>query len=174
MFDRDQFVAHCQAASAGDRASRNVHEVVKSAVANPRAIIRAVGEPARGALDVWYKSPELTVLNVVWPPGMIIMPHNHTMWAVMGVYDGREDNILWQRPASGTIEAAGAKTLSAAETVAFGPDVIHSVVNPLDRRTSAIHVYGGDFFAAHRSEWDPESLQEHPYDMEKARRMFER
>ena len=40
--------------------------------------------------------------------------------------------------------------------------------------TGAIHVYGGDFFAIERSEWDPDSLQEGPYDTEKARRMFAR
>ena len=56
----------------------------------------------------------------------------------------------------------------------FGPDVIHSVVNPIPRVTGAIHVYGGDFFAAKRSEWDPESLCEKPYDVEKALRMFKR
>ena len=28
------------------------------------------------------------------------------------------------------------------------------------RLTGAIHIYGGDFFAAERSEWDPETLKE--------------
>ena len=54
------------------------------------------------------------------------------------------------------IEAAGAIALSTKDAQAFGPDVIHSVVNPIQRVTGAIHVYGGDFFAAKRSEWDPE------------------
>jgi hypothetical protein len=35
------------------------------------------------------------------------------------------------------------------------------------------HVYGGDFFAAHRSDWDPETLHEQPSDGESARRLFE-
>ena len=39
--------------------------------------------------------------------------------------------------------------------------------------TGAIHVYGGDFFAAERSEWDPETLREQPYDVEKTLRLFE-
>jgi predicted metal-dependent enzyme (double-stranded beta helix superfamily) len=47
------------------------------------------------------------------------------------------------------------------------------VTNPLPRLTGAIHVYGGDFFAVTRSEWDPESLRERPYDAEKAMRLFE-
>ena len=44
----------------------------------------------------------------------------------------------------------------------------------IGRVTGAIHVYGGDFFAAKRSEWDPESLQEKPYDVDKAMRLFKR
>jgi hypothetical protein len=35
-------------------------------------------------------------------------------------------------------------------------------------------LYGGDFFGAERSEWDPESLHEKAYDIKKAQRMFER
>jgi hypothetical protein len=41
--------------------------------------------------------------------------------------------------------------------------------------TGAIHVYGGDFFEAVpiRSEWDPETLVELPYNVEKNMRLFE-
>jgi predicted metal-dependent enzyme (double-stranded beta helix superfamily) len=177
MFDKDRLIADCRSALDGDRASRNVREVVGSAVADKAAVIRGLGEPKRGGIDVLHRSGDLTVLNVLWPAGMIIMPHNHRMWAVIGVYDGREDNILWRHlpdDADGRIEAAGARTLAAGETVVFGADVVHSVINPLGRITGAIHVYGGDFFAVDRNEWDPESLHEKPYDVEKARRMFDR
>jgi hypothetical protein len=37
----------------------------------------------------------------------------------------------------------------------------------------AIHVYTGDFFGAVRSEWDPETLLERSYDVEKNLRLFE-
>jgi hypothetical protein len=39
--------------------------------------------------------------------------------------------------------------------------------------TGAIHVYGGDFFGTERSEWDPETLLEQRYDVEKNMRLFE-
>jgi len=64
--------------------------------------------------------------------------------------------------------------LSTNYSLAFGPDLIHSVVNPSAKVTGAIHVYGGDFFAIERSEWDPDSLQERPFDVAKAQRMFAR
>jgi predicted metal-dependent enzyme (double-stranded beta helix superfamily) len=107
---------------------------------------------------------------------MTIMPHNHRMWAVIGVYTGCEDNIYWRRVDSdsgGKIEAAGAKALRARDCIALGKDLIHSVTNPIPRLTGAIHVYGGDFFAVERSEWDPETLYEGRYDVARAMRLFE-
>ena len=73
----------------------------------------------------------------------------------------------------GKIEAAGAKSLGERDAEPLGRDVIHIVTNPLSRLTGAIHVYGGDFFAVSRSEWDPENLLERRYDAAKAMRLFE-
>ena len=107
---------------------------------------------------------------------MTIYPHNHRMWAVIGIYSGREDNIWWRRlpgRADGAVEAAGAKALGTGDCATLGRNVIHSVTNPIPRLTGAIHVYGGDFFAAERSEWDPETLAEGRYDVARAMRLFE-
>ena len=44
--------------------------------------------------------------------------HNHNMWAVIGIYTGREDNIFWRKLKDGKhIEAAGAKSLMAGTAV---------------------------------------------------------
>jgi len=107
---------------------------------------------------------------------MTLMPHNHEMWAVIGVYSGREDNIFWRRlpdRSDGRIRAAGARELCVGDVAPLGKDIIHSVTNPIPRLTGAIHVYGGDFFETPRSEWDPESLLEGRYDVEKNMRLFE-
>jgi hypothetical protein len=74
---------------------------------------------------------------------------------------------------SGKVEAAGAQALCVGDAEPLGHNIIHSVTNPIPRLTGAIHVYGGDFFAAERSEWDPESLQEGRYDMAKNMKLFE-
>ena len=116
------------------------------------------------------------MLNVIWGPRMTIMPHNHLMWAVIGIYTGREANIFRRRltdEPGGRVEAAGAKSLGERDAEPLGRDIIHSVTNPLSRLTGAIHVYGGDFFAVSRSDWDPETLLERTYDMEKNLRLFE-
>jgi predicted metal-dependent enzyme (double-stranded beta helix superfamily) len=176
MFDLDQFVADCRAARAADGSSRTICEVVRRAVSDPTGLLRVLGEPDRARIGELYRSDELTILNVVWAPHMMIMPHDHHMWAVIGVYGGREDNIFWRRVPSADgaqIEAAGVRSLSAKEAQPLGHDIIHSVTNPTSKFTGAIHVYGGDFFAAHRSEWDPETLHEQPSDGERARQLFE-
>jgi predicted metal-dependent enzyme (double-stranded beta helix superfamily) len=102
---------------------------------------------------------------------MVLLPHNHEMWATIGIYTGREDNILW-RPAGPRVGAFGAASLSEKDVFDLPDDAIHSVVNPIPRLTGAIHVYGGDFFAAPRSEWDSDTLRERPFDIEAARRVF--
>jgi predicted metal-dependent enzyme (double-stranded beta helix superfamily) len=175
MFDLDQFITDCRSALAADRSHKLVREVVAHSVSEPDAIIKALGEPSRGELKPLYRSSDLTILNIAWAPYMTLMPHNHSMWAVIGIYTGREDNIFWRRlPGErGRLEAAGAKALGRGDAEPLGRDIIHSVTNPIPRLTAAIHVYGGDFFAAERSEWDPETLREQRWDPERAVRRFE-
>jgi predicted metal-dependent enzyme (double-stranded beta helix superfamily) len=176
LFDLEQFISDCVAARAEDASHKAVREVLARAVSSPSAVLEGVGPPTRAALNALYRSPELTILNVVWGPGMTLMPHNHRMWAVIGIYSGREDNIFWRRvrgDTTGRVEAAAAKALCEKDAEPLGRDIIHSVTNPLARLTAAIHVYGGDFFAVDRSEWDPETLQEQAYNVERVRRIFE-
>jgi hypothetical protein len=68
---------------------------------------------------------------------------------------------------SGKVEAAGAKAICEKDALPLGHDIIHSVTNPIPRLTGARHVYGGDFFARGRKEWDPETLREQDRDGEK-------
>jgi predicted metal-dependent enzyme (double-stranded beta helix superfamily) len=175
MFDLDRFIEECRGAVAADPSHKAVREVVARAVSDPVAVLAGLGEPAFAGVDKLYNGPDLTILNVIWGPKMTIMPHNHLMWAVIGVYTGREDNIFWRRlpgAEGGRIEAAGAKSLGERDAEPLGRDIIHSVTNPVSRLTGAIHVYGGDFFAVTRSEWDPETLSEGRYDLEKNMRLF--
>jgi len=173
MFDLDRFVADCRAAHTADRSHKHVREVVARAVSDPGAVLAALGEPKRGGVYKLHHSSDLTVLNVVWAPGMTIMPHNHQMWAVIGVYTGREDNIFWRRGEQGPLTAAGAKVLFAGDVASLPMEAIHSVTNPLQSFTGALHIYGGDFFQTPRSQWDPATLREERSDGDVIRAMFE-
>jgi len=123
VFDVDGFVAACRAAVAERESQPAVRDVVARAVADPAAVLKGLGEPGRAQLQTIHRSPDLTILNVIWAPRMTIMPHNHTMWAVIGIYTGREDNIFWRRVANapeGLVEAAGAKAISERDAVPLG------------------------------------------------------
>ena len=176
MFDAERFIEECRSALAEDNAGRAIRELLTRALERPAAVIEGLGEPHRAELQTLYRSDDLTILNLVWGPHITLLPHNHNMWAAIGIYTGREDNILWRRlrdDPEGRIEAAGAKAIGVGEVLPLGRDIIHSVTNPLGRLTGAIHIYGGEFFETPRSQWDPEHLREQRFDVDGARAIFE-
>lgn len=179
MFQKDRFIESCK--SAVREGQRAVRELVLEAVADPSAIVAELGEPAAAGVFPLYRGGDLTVINFIWAPYMTLLPHNHNMFAVIGIYSGREDNVFWRRIGDGAgnrtapgIEAAGAESMGPGQVTTLGRDIIHSVANPVAKLTSAIHVYGGDFFdpPQPRSQWDHETLVEQPWDMDHTRAVF--
>ena len=92
--DVERFVAECLEANTIDNAHQAVREVVERTISDPRKVLKGLGEPERAGVQKLYHSEELTIINLVWGPHMTLMPHNHEMWAVIGIYTGREDNIF--------------------------------------------------------------------------------
>lgn len=174
MFETEAFVAACRAALQQEAGARAVREVVARAVSDPAAMLRALGEPKRAGINVLFADGDITILNVIWGADMHVSPHDHRIWALIGVYTGREDNIFWRRRPDGHVEAAGARSLATGDAFPMGQDIIHSVLNPLSRLTGAIHIYGGDFLHAPRSSWDVETLTEGPYDTGGLHEAFEK
>jgi predicted metal-dependent enzyme (double-stranded beta helix superfamily) len=112
------------------------------------------------------------VLKVVWAPGMDIRPHDHNTWASIGIYTGGEDNTFFRRSDEGLTQSGGTE-LRPKDVCLLGDDTIHRVHNPTAQHTGAIHVYGGDFFGGARNEFDPETFEERPYDVENTQRVFD-
>lgn len=171
--DIQRFVEDCLAANHEKEAQAAVSEVLAKAVSAPNKVLAAVGEPVKAGLTVFLKSPELTIFAASWTPQMNLMPHNHLMWASIGIYTGREDNIFWKKTSDG-IKAYRAEALFRKDTALLPDDALHSVTNPLLRFTGGIHIYGGDFFGTTRSQWNPETLEEEPSDGAVIRSIFER
>lgn len=171
--DVDRFVADCLIANQELDAQAAVTEVLAKAVSTPNAVISALGEPEKAGLNVLLSSSTLTIFAATWTPQMNLMPHDHLMWASIGIYTGREDNIFWKRSADG-IRAYGAEALFVKDTASLPEDAVHSVTNPLLRFTGGIHIYGGDFFDTTRSQWDPETLEEETSDGAVIRGIFQR
>ena len=172
MFEKERFVEECRAAVKEIDALGAINELVTRVVSEPQLLLRALGEPQRSGVQTICKANDLTILNGCWGPLMRFHPHDHRMWAVIGIYGGREQNVFYRRGQCGLTQH-GTKELNAKETIPLGPTIIHAVTNPLDQITGAIHVYGGDFFATPRSEWNPETFEEHPYDVAHTMQAFE-
>ena len=173
MFQKERFIEECRAALKETNAQAAIRELVARAVSEPAPIIRELGEPKLAGVDMLYRADDLTILNLRWGPRMVFKPHDHRIWAVIGIYGGREDNTFFRRADGGGLRRHGVKELNEKDTIPLGAAIIHAVTNPLDRITGGIHVYGGDFFATPRSEWDPKTLKEQPYDVADTIRAFE-
>jgi predicted metal-dependent enzyme (double-stranded beta helix superfamily) len=171
MFEVEQFVADCRAALADSQASLALKDLLERTVAEDREVVAALGEPTSADLVVLHSTPDLTVLNAVWAPRMTLYPHNHKMLAAIGIYGGREDNTFFKRQEAGLV-ISGGRELHHRDVAILGANVIHAVTNPRRAFTAAIHVYTGDYLHAQRSEWDPDTLEERPFDFENARRVF--
>ena len=177
MFQKDRFIEDCKKSVGEGQAA--IRDLVLEAVADPAGIVAELGEPTKAGVYTLHHAPDLTVINFVWAPCMTLLPHNHNMFAVIGIYSGREDNMFWRRLETGSgdgpdIEAAGAESIGPGQAVTLGRDIIHSVANPITKLSSAIHVYGGNFYEppVPRSQWDHETLVEAPWDMDHTRAVF--
>jgi predicted metal-dependent enzyme (double-stranded beta helix superfamily) len=118
--------------------------------------------PPGGGPAVVHRSDDLTVLGLAVPAGFVSPVHDHTIWAVVGIYAGDEDNVFYRRGDDGITET-GRAVLRCGEVLALPPDAVHRIANSGTDTMRAVHVYGGDLFATHRSQWDDETGEQRPF-----------
>jgi predicted metal-dependent enzyme (double-stranded beta helix superfamily) len=145
-----------QAAHDGDLTA--VADVVRGAIGETLFV------PQVGSSQLLNSEPGLTVLHAVVNPGYVSPPHDHRTWAVIGVYDGQEDNTFYRLiDGSRRIEQAGSRSLRHGEVLTLGTEAIHRIANPLNNKLIALHVYGKNIFEIERSAWDPATSDERPF-----------
>jgi predicted metal-dependent enzyme (double-stranded beta helix superfamily) len=169
MFNVDEFLSECEAALGEATPALAVRDVVARAVSDPGAA-RAF-DPDRSEFGVLHRSPTLTVLHIGLAPSLGSVPHDHRMWAVVGIIDGQEDNAFFRRGDDALVDSGG-RSLHDGEVLVMGDDTIHAIRNPRSSYVSALHVYGGDLIGAERSEWDITGSTEKAYDHERFTKVF--
>jgi predicted metal-dependent enzyme (double-stranded beta helix superfamily) len=169
--DVDDIVARCRQALAEHTPPLAVRDVLAQLVRAPAALEAALGPIEEGGIETLHRAPDLTLLRIAWTPGISINPHEHAMWAVVGIYGGQEDNVFYRR-STGGLQSAGGRELRTGDVLVMGDDAIHAVANPRREFAVALHAYGGDFFEGNRSEWDPMTFAERPRDLDGTRRLF--
>ncbi len=161
-----ELVARCAAAAESADAMASVREVLEGLRGDIAAIDAALDYiPGTGgnANQVFYRSPELTLLKVRFPAGRRTPPHDHGTWATILLLSGEEKNTLY-RTDGGTLRRASEVALQPGAILSMRADTAHVAECVGNRETIGLHVYGGDIFRLPRRMWDPESLQAHPLD----------
>jgi len=163
VFDVDGFIAECLAANTEASPQLAIKEILQRAVASPDDLASSLN--AKPGVAVMYRDANLTIASVVVPAGAPrSLPHDHRIWALVGIYGGQEDNHFFRRATSG-LEESGGRSLKVSDTLAMGTEAIHAIENPLSGSSlAAIHVYGGDLIATERSMWTLPEYDEQPYD----------
>jgi predicted metal-dependent enzyme (double-stranded beta helix superfamily) len=160
----DSFVADCLAIVDQPDAGDRVAAALQPLVADPARLTAEIDarRPEGGGAVIVHRSDELTVLGLDVAAGFVSPAHNHTIWAVVGIYDGNEDNVFYRRTPGG-IEETGRAVLHTGECLALPSDAVHRIANSGGATMKALHVYGGDLFATSRSQWDDETGEELPF-----------
>ena len=174
MFDKNSFVKNCLAALRDDDPAASVSKLMEQALRDRTGLAAGLGDDSGALVDFLYRSEQLTIANMHTVPGSVSPVHNHRMWAVIGMYQGQEDNHLYRRNGD-TIEQTQIKSLRPGDIFVMDPDLIHAISNPLTEKNGALHVYGGDLQnRPGRSLWEPDSLRELPYEFDRLMAFTER
>lgn len=113
---------------------------------------------------ILYTKPEqrFSVIGVVWGPGQSAIPHDHTVWGLIGQLRGAERTRNYEEPGpDGALRSSSETVLRPGQTTAVSPTIgdIHDVANVSDGVSISIHVYGGDLssLAPQRRRFDAET-----------------
>jgi predicted metal-dependent enzyme (double-stranded beta helix superfamily) len=141
-------------------AVREVLEDLRKDISAIERTLRYVSGVGGNARQVFYRSPDLTMLKVCFPRGRRTPPHDHGTWASILVLSGEEKNTLYRSEISG-LRKAGQALLVPGSILSMRADTVHVAECLGDTDTIGLHVYGGDIFALPRRMWNPQTLEEH-------------
>jgi predicted metal-dependent enzyme (double-stranded beta helix superfamily) len=161
-----RLVAACSEAVRSNEPMRAVRQLLETwkgqldAIERTLAYISGVGGNAR---QVFYRSPELTLLKVAFPPGRRTPPHDHGTWATILLLSGQEKNTLY-RAEEGRLRKASEVVLERGSILPMLGETAHVAECIGAAPAVGLHVYGGDILELPRRMWDPQTLAEHPLD----------
>jgi predicted metal-dependent enzyme (double-stranded beta helix superfamily) len=144
-------------------AARAELEQLKGNIAEVDEALRYISGVGGNARQVFYRSPDLTLLKVCFPAGRRTPPHDHGTWATILLLSGEEKNTLY-RVQNGRLRKASEVIIKPGLILGMRADTPHVAECVGDASTIGLHVYGGDIFELPRRIWHPQTFQEHPLD----------
>ena len=175
-FDTGQFVSECRDAAAADDAVTATRAVVREAVrALASGIValppldpvdaRRSGGLLLGRDRTLFEDGTVTVAIVETEPGHLQPPHDHSMCAVIGVFEGGERNRFYRRTGN-RARLATRRVVRPAEVIALRERTVHAISAEAGECCRALHVYLGPLGSRPRSLFHPESGIEEPFDFD--------
>ena len=175
-FDTRQFVTECRAAATANDAVTATRAVVREAV---RALASGVvtlppldsiharrgGDLLLGRDRTLFEDEEVTVAVVETEPGHLQPPHDHSMCAVIGVFEGGERNRFFRR-VDDRARLATRRVVRPGEVIALRERTVHAISAEAGERCRALHVYLGPLDLRPRSLFHPETGVEEPFDFD--------
>jgi predicted metal-dependent enzyme (double-stranded beta helix superfamily) len=160
-FELNRFIEECLKSVSDANPVERVRRLLQTAVDDPSisTVLPAEAEDE----TLLHASEQLTVYSLRLTPGILYPPHEHKMTAVIGLYEGAETNYFYRRDGS-SLTRTTVNESRAPEVLVLPPDAIHSVANPGQSYSRAIHVYLGPLTKIERSVWAADGTQERPFD----------
>lgn len=144
-------------------AARAAVEELKAHIAEVDEALRYISGVGGNARQVFYRSPDLTLLKVCFPAGRRTPPHDHGTWATILLLSGEEKNTLY-RVDNGRLRKASEVTIKPGSVLNMRAETAHVVECVGNAPTVGLHVYGGDIFELPRRMWHPQTLEQHRLD----------
>ena len=95
-------------------AARKVLEDLRGEIDHIEKMLAYISGVGGNARQVFYRSPNLTMLKVCFPNGRRTPPHDHGTWATILLLSGEEKNTLYRRE-NGRLRRVGEVTLTRGE-----------------------------------------------------------
>lgn len=151
------FVEECRAVASAPDAQARVADLVAAVVRRPTLVEAALADRRQAGPQLLYRGDDLTVYCVRARAGEAVPAHDHLLWSVAGMCSGEEQHVLYARDGDRIVRDR-MLTAAAGEVVALDDHAIHASRDSGPSAAVAVHVYGGDLFAAPRSVWDESGM----------------
>jgi predicted metal-dependent enzyme (double-stranded beta helix superfamily) len=166
----DDFVTACRQAAALGDANAAVRTLLSELVANPQQLAKQIPAPTPddcglcGFDNTLFEDHDVTIIVVHSRPGVVQPPHDHSMPAFIGVYQGAEAQRFFRRGTTTgdmLVETPG-QTIQSGEVLSLGSAAIHAISTADGRWARAVHVYLGPLSSVDRSLYNPATSQPEP------------
>lgn len=161
-FDLDEFIVCMRKAAKAPSPAKAVRAEMDRYFEHPEAIRLAMPK-IDTVEEVLFEDESISISYCRFHPGYMIPPHDHQTSAVIGVFEGQEQNNFFSTAGDAFITKGKSVDMQAGDVVSIGPHAIHTVECTGSTPSYAIHVYLGPLTRIERNLYDVEAEKVIPF-----------